>query len=158
MNSKINDILWLSMANKIGTASTCRVDLGCILVHKNTIVGIGYVGSVSGDDHCCDSGCILVDNYGLKGSSDSGKSCVRTIHAEVNAVLKCNVRGSKENDWIECYSTYSPCLECTKLLLQIGVRKFVFMKEYKDINRDKYISSIYLPYPIVWGRYELPIK
>lgn len=142
MNKKIDDNYWMNITRQVAKASTCRVEVGCVLVHKNIIVGVGYVGSISGDDHCCDVSCIMVDNYGLKGSSNSDQSCIRTIHAETNAILKCSVRGSKDNGWIECYSTYSPCLDCTKLLLQIGVRKFVFEKDYRDINRDKYLSRI----------------
>lgn len=152
MNKKINDNYWMNITRQVAKASTCRVEVGCVLVHKNIIVGIGYVGSISGDSHCCDTSCIMVDNYGLKGSSDSGKSCVRTIHAETNAILKCNIRGSKDNGWIVCYSTYSPCLDCTKLLLQIGVRTFVYDKEYKDINRDTYLYNIELNNSIIIRR------
>ena len=154
MNKKINDAYWMDIVKHVSKASTCRVDIGCVLVHKNLIVGVGYVGSISGDDHCCDAGCIFVDNHGLKGSGDTGKSCIRTIHAETNAILKCSVCGNATNGWIECYSTYSPCLDCTKLLLQIGVRKFVFEKEYRDVNRDIYLYDITLQPKATWRLYE----
>ena len=144
MNKNINDKYWMSIVDTVAQASTCRVKIGTVIVHRNTVVGMGYVGSISGDHHCSDSdiGCLLVNNHGVKGSSDSGKSCIRTIHAETNAVLKCTERGSHKNGWLTCYSTYSPCLECFKLLLQIGVRQFIFEKNYKDINRDIYIASL----------------
>lgn len=148
MNHKLTDEYFLGISDQIAEASTCRVNIGTIIVQNKLIVAPGYVGSVSGDHHCNhdDSGsahrCLLVDNHGLKGSSPSGKSCIRTVHSEMNAVLKCPVRG-KEGNWLECYTTYSPCLDCLKALLQIGVRKIVYRKEYKDVHRDLFIANMH---------------
>lgn len=143
MNIEINDTLWMDMVKRMSKASTCRVNLACMLIKKNRQVGVGYVGAVSGDDHCSHYGCILVDNHNQYGSSDSGKSCIRTAHAEMNALLDCEKkdRGEKGN-WITCYSTYSPCINCLKPLLQIGVRTFIFEKFYKDERVEKYFSEI----------------
>lgn len=141
MNDKITPRYWMQMAVDIAKASTCRADVGCILVHKNSIVGHGYVGSIHGDDHCNETTHILVKTD-RKGSTNAGDTCIRTIHAEMNAVLKCKVRGNKNDGWIECYSTYQPCLECTKVLLQIGVRFIYYMKPYKDEWRDEYLDKI----------------
>lgn len=64
--------------------STCtRLAVGAILVRDNRIIAGGYNGSVSGDVHCLDEGCYVVDGH-----------CVRTIHAEMNAVLQCAKFGS----------------------------------------------------------------
>lgn len=156
MNKKVNNSYWMKICDAVASASTCRVDIGCILVKDKTIVGMGYVGSVCGDKHCTIEptppvnilhanvhDCLLVNNFNIKGSGDSGESCIRTIHAETNAILKCTVRGDKQNGWITCYSTYMPCLECFKLLLQIGVRSFYYRKEYKDLYRETYITYLH---------------
>lgn len=142
MNKNITDNYWMAIVEQIAKASTCRVEIGTVLVKDNHIVGVGYLGSVSGDYHCCDDDCLLLSNYGIKGSEDNLFSCERTCHAEVNAVLKCKERGSENDGWITCYSTYSPCLQCTKILLQIGVREFIFKKDYKDLYRDQYLSQL----------------
>jgi len=141
MNERITPQFWMRIAQQIAEASTCRAKVGCILVHKKSIVGHGYVGSVHGDVHCNESDHILVDAP-HRGSTSTGTTCIRTIHAEVNAVLKCTVRGSRDNGWIECYSTYQPCLDCTKILLQIGVRKIYYWKPYKDDWRDDYVWKL----------------
>ena len=141
MNTKVNASLWMGLAIQLAEASTCRVKVGCVLVYHKGYVGGGYVGSVSGDTHCCDSECLLVDNYGLKGSSNSGKSCIRTVHAEMNAILRCKVRGTNK-DPIIAYCTHQPCLECMKSLLAIGVRHIVFLNAYHDAHRDLYIHNI----------------
>lgn len=141
MNSKINSAFWMRIAMQIAEASTCRAKVGCILVHNKMIVGHGYVGSVHGDDHCNESDHVLVDAP-HRGSTETKTTCIRTVHAEVNAALKCQVRGSKENGWIECYSTYQPCIDCVKILLQIGVRKIYYLQPYKDEWRDQYIKKL----------------
>ena len=145
MNKEINDNYWMQICDMIAQASTCRVKIGCLITRGNQIVGTGYVGSISGDYHCSDliKGCLLVDNHGIKGSSDSGKSCIRTIHAEINAVLKTKERGTEKDGWLECYCTYMPCLTCFQALLQIGVRKIVYRNEYKDKWRDVYIENLH---------------
>lgn len=152
MNKNITDEYWMKMVRQLAEASTCRVKVGCIILQKNLVIGMGYVGSISGDYHCNElvdegiehdsgNGCLLVDNRGKKGSSDFGKSCIRTIHAEMNAVLKTTVRGTKDN-WLSCYCSYTPCLECMKLLLQIGVRKIIWEQFYRDEDRDYYIEDL----------------
>jgi dCMP deaminase len=132
----------MEIVRSVAKASTCRVKIGCIILKKNTIVGVGYVGSVHGDIHCEDVGCLFVDAP-HQGSSDSGKSCIRTIHAEMNAILKCQIRGSVDDGWLDCYSIYQPCLICFKLLLQIGVRHIYYEKLYKDEWRDVLMNTMY---------------
>jgi dCMP deaminase len=156
MNKNITHEYWIKIVQDIAQASTCRVKIGCIILKENYIVGIGYLGSISGDYHCNNEiqGCLLVDNNGLQGSGDGNRSCIRTIHAEMNAVLKTQERGEPGN-WLTCYSTYSPCLNCYKALLQIGVRVFVFEKEYKDLYRDVFIENLHLSIKdhIKWIKY-----
>jgi len=73
------DQYFMLQALVISTRSTCnRLSVGATLVRDKRIIAAGYNGSVSGDDHCLDEGCYLVDGH-----------CVRTIHAEMNAILQC---------------------------------------------------------------------
>jgi len=137
------DTYFMEICDKVAERSTCRVKLGCLIVKDKMIHGMGYVGSLSGDLHCVDdAGCLLVDNHGEYGSSSSGRSCIRTTHAEINALIKCSERGSQFTGWMTSYSTYTPCLNCFKALLSIGVRTFVYRKEYIDKNRDIYLNAL----------------
>jgi len=148
MNTRIDEKYWMRVAVDIAAASTCRAKVGCVLVFNKTIVGMGYVGSVHGDDHCYASTKDWEEHNHIlmktdrKGSTKTGDTCIRTIHAEINAILKCQWRGSKETGWIDCYSTYEPCLECTKVLIQIGVRKIFYLNAYKDEWRDLYLKNV----------------
>jgi len=87
----------------------------------------GYNGSVSGDKHCIDDGCYMVDGH-----------CLRTIHAEMNAVLQCAKFGIP-TDGAELYVTDFPCLQCTKMLLQAGVKKIHYLRNY---NNDPYALEL----------------
>ena len=101
--------------------STCeRLSVGAILVRDKRVIAGGYKGAVSGDDHCIDVGCYVVDGH-----------CLRTIHAEMNAVLQCSKFGIP-TDGAEIYVTDFPCLQCTKSLLQAGIKKIYYMRNYHN--------------------------
>ncbi|WP_270383205.1 ComE operon protein 2 [Ligilactobacillus salivarius] len=101
--------------------STCeRLSVGAILVRDKRVIAGGYNGAVSGDDHCIDVGCYVVDGH-----------CLRTIHAEMNAVLQCSKFGIP-TDGAEIYVTDFPCLQCTKSLLQVGIKKIYYMRNYHN--------------------------
>lgn len=141
MNKHITHNAWMKITTAISEFSTCRIKIGAIIIKSNMIVGTGYVGSISQDKHCNDTECLLVDNYNTYGSSALGKSCIRTIHAEANAVLKCIERGNNIDGWLISYCTYQPCLNCIKLLLSIGVRKIYYYYPYTDLHRDYYLKN-----------------
>lgn len=101
--------------------STCeRLSVGAILVRDKRVIAGGYNGAVSGDDHCIDVGCYVVDGH-----------CLRTIHAEMNAVLQCSKFGIP-TDGAEIYVTDFPCLQCAKSLLQAGIKKIYYMRNYHN--------------------------
>ena len=101
--------------------STCEgLSVGAILVRDKRVIAGGYNGAVSGDDHCIDVGCYVVDGH-----------CLRTIHAEMNAVLQCSKFGIP-TDGAEIYVTDFPCLQCTKSLLQAGIKRIYYMRNYHN--------------------------
>ena len=141
MNPNLNHKYWMEHCDVASKAATCRVKIACVIVRHNMLLGIGYNGRASGDDHCTYIGCLLVENP-IAGSGYTGRSCIRTIHAEMNAVLKCTARGNSHDGWLTAYCTYQPCLNCTKVLVQIGVRTIIWKMPYKDEWRDMYVNSL----------------
>src|SRR5690606_9124286 len=81
-----------------------------------------YNGSISGDVHCIADGCYVVDHH-----------CVRTIHAEVNALLQCSKFGVP-TDGAEMYVTHFPCLNCCKAIIQSGIKNVYYANDYKNNN------------------------
>ncbi len=122
------DQYFMIQAVLLSSRSTCkRLSVGAVIVRDNRIIAGGYNGSVAGDDHCLDVGCYLVDGH-----------CLRTIHAEMNAVLQCAKFG-ESTDGAEIYVTDFPCLQCTKMLLQAGIKKINYLRNY---HNDPYAQKL----------------
>ncbi|AVK64771.1 ComE operon protein 2 [Lactobacillus sp. CBA3606] len=122
------DQYFMMQAVLLSTRSTCeRLSVGATIVRDKRIIAGGYNGSVSGDVHCIDEGCYLVDGH-----------CMRTIHAEMNAILQCAKFGAA-TDGAEIYVTDFPCLQCTKMLLQAGIKKIHYLRNY---HNDAYAMSL----------------
>lgn len=101
--------------------STCeRLMVGATIVRDKRIIAGGYNGSIAGGDHCIDKGCYVIDNH-----------CVRTIHAEMNAIIQCAKFGVQTSG-AEIYVTHFPCLQCTKGLIQAGIKTIYYAEDYKN--------------------------
>ncbi|MGX4686498.1 ComE operon protein 2 [Vagococcus sp. JNUCC 83] len=115
------DQYFMAQSKLLSLRSTCtRLSVGATIVRDRRIIAGGYNGSVTGDVHCIDDGCYLVDGH-----------CVRTIHAEMNAILQCAKFGV-ETDGAEIYVTHFPCLQCTKMILQSGIKTIHYLKDYRN--------------------------
>lgn len=123
------DEYFLDIADMVATRSTCeRLHVGCVLVKDKQIISTGYNGSISGHDHCTGEGCL---------KNEQGR-CIRTIHAEQNALLFAD---RHKLEGATAYVTHEPCETCTKLLAQSGIKKVVFRSAYenkwnKHFNKD----------------------
>lgn len=112
---------FMAQAVLLSLRSTCtRLEVGTTLVKDRRIIAGGYNGAVSGDNHCIDHGCYVVDGH-----------CIRTIHAEMNALLQCAKLGIS-TDGAEIYVTHFPCLHCTKAILQAGIKKIYYLHDYHN--------------------------
>ncbi|GIN10559.1 ComE operon protein 2 [Shouchella clausii] len=115
------DQYFLAQSKLLSLRSTCpRLKVGATIVRDKRIIAGGYNGSVSGSDHCLDKGCYVVDNH-----------CIRTVHAEVNALLQCAKFGVPTAG-AEVYITHFPCIHCTKSLIQAGIARVYYAKDYKN--------------------------
>lgn len=111
----------MAQSHLLALRSTCtRLSVGATIVRDRRIMAGGYNGSISGGDHCIDQGCYVVDNH-----------CVRTIHAEMNALLQCAKYGVSVNG-AEMYVSHFPCLQCTKSIIQAGISTLYYAKDYKN--------------------------
>ena len=113
------DSYFMLIAEQVATRGTCdRKQVGCVLVRDKRIIATGYNGSVSGSEHCDDIGHLMENSH-----------CVRTIHAEVNAVAQCAKHGVS-CEGATCYSNTLICWNCFKTLVNAGVKKILYRDEY----------------------------
>ncbi len=115
------DAYFMNIGHEVASRSTCpRKHVGAVVVRDKTILATGYNGSVRGLPHCEDVGCMLEDGH-----------CVRTIHAEVNALIQAAKHGTRlEGGTI--YVTASPCWNCFKNIANTGIGRVVFGEFYRD--------------------------
>jgi dCMP deaminase len=125
MPDKNNRVSWaeyfMNIAQEVATRSTCdRKAVGAVIVRGKTILSTGYNGSIKGADHCDDAGHEMENDH-----------CVRTIHAEANAIVQASRHGIRiENS--EIYVTASPCYDCFKMIANAGINKIYFGEFYRD--------------------------
>src|SRR5699024_1505746 len=116
---------FMAQAELVSLRSTCtRLMVGAVIVRDNRIIASGYNGSISDGDHCMDKGCYVVDGH-----------CIRTIHAEVNALLRCARFGVSTED-TTIYVTYFRCIHCLKHLIQAGVEEEYYDSDYRTDRLD----------------------
>ena len=115
------DEYFMNIAREVSSRSTCpRKHVGSVIVRDKTILSTGYNGSVRGLPHCEDSGCMIEDGH-----------CVRTIHAESNAIIQAAKHGSRIDE-ATIYVTASPCWGCFKMVANAGLRRIVYGEFYRD--------------------------
>ena len=115
------EIYFMNIAKEVGTRSTCnRKYVGAVIVRGKTILATGYNGSIRGLAHCDEAGHEMDNTH-----------CVRTIHAEANAIVQSARHGVRIED-SEIYITASPCYDCFKMIANVGIRKIYFGEFYRD--------------------------
>ena len=123
---------FMNIAREVATRSTCdRKHVGAVIVREKTILSTGYNGSIKGLPHCDDVGCEMVDGH-----------CVRTTHAEANAIVQAAKNGIQINQ-SEIYVTASPCYDCFKLIANAGIKIIYYDEFYRDkriIEKSKEIG------------------
>lgn len=132
------DKAYLRMAHTWAELSHCsRKKVGAIIVKDGMIVSDGYNGTPAGFDNCCET--------------DEGDTHWYVLHAEANAILKV-ARSTQNAEGATLYLTLSPCRDCSKLVLQAGIKRVVFINDYKDTTgvdflKEAKLEVIQIPNP-----------
>ena len=119
MNTKqsLLDYRYLRMARIWAENSYCRRrQVGALVVKDKMIISDGYNGTPSGFENICED--------------ESGTTFPYVLHAEANAITKL-ARSSNNSDGATLYVTASPCTECSKLIIQAGIRRVVYAEKYR---------------------------
>ena len=120
---------FMDITRLVARRSTCmRRQVGAVMVKEKNILATGYNGTPSGIKHCDVTGCLREQ---LNVPSGERHELCRGLHAEQNAIIQAarqpvNISGSI------LYCTNSPCIICTKMLINAGIRKVVYLEGYSD--------------------------
>ena len=139
MDKKISlDRRYLRMADIWAENSYCvRRQVGALIVKDKMIISDGYNGTPSGFENICEDEDGLTKPY--------------VLHAEANAITKI-ARSGNNSDGATLYVTDEPCIECAKLIIQAGIRRVVYKREYRlhaglELLRRAEIEVLHLPEP-----------
>lgn len=121
------DLAYLKMAKEWGKLSYCeRKKVGALIVKDRMIISDGYNGTPSGFDNVCED--------------ENNQTNWYVLHAEANAILKI-ARSTQSCENATLYLTLSPCRECSKLVLQSGIKRLVYIDEYSDREGLKFLAG-----------------
>ena len=123
------DEYFTDITRLVATRSTCtRRAVGAIIVKSKRILSTGYNGAPSGVAHCLDVGC-LRDDLGVP-SGQRHELC-RGLHAEQNAIIQAASHGISV-EGADLYCTNQPCIICTKMIINAGIRRVFYLDGYAD--------------------------
>lgn len=132
------DKFFIEVAEKFSERATCdRLRVGCVLVRDNRVIVEGYNGSLPGQPHCDEIGHLMLNDH-----------CVRTVHAEANALMQAAYFGIPTAGAV-CYNNWFPCLDCLKLLISAGITKVYYKDIYRPDRKANYPPEIMSIIPIV---------
>lgn len=133
MSQRISwDEYFIEMAVIASKRATCpRKRIGAIIVNdKKQVVATGFNGSPKGFPHCDDVGCMIVKR------ADGKDNCARTIHAEANAIFQAG----EQAHGATLYATVFPCPFCLKSIIQAGIKRVVYIEDYKNEESEYWIT------------------
>jgi len=121
------DKAYLRLASSWARLSHCkRKQVGAIIVKDAIIISDGYNGTPAGFDNCCED--------------QDNQTHWYVLHAEANAILKV-ARSTNNCKDATLYLTHSPCKDCSKLVLQSGIKRLVYQEAYKDLSGVEFLKS-----------------
>ena len=122
------DEYFMQVVDAVAERGTCdRGKSGSIIVVDKRIVATGYVGSPAGQSHCDEAGHLMREVLDEQGNKSM--HCVRTIHAEENAILQAAKYGTAINGGV-IYCKMVPCFNCAKMIVNVGIKRVVAKKRY----------------------------
>ncbi len=127
------DVHFMKFAELAAENATClRKKVGVALVDKGGVFSTGYNSAVRGQPHCDDEGvgCMMEDGH-----------CVRVLHAEVDAIIRC-AREGRQTDGATLYTLASPCWPCFKVTDGAGNKRIVFKEFYRDERIFEYAEKV----------------
>lgn len=132
------DEYFMQIAHIVKTRSTClRRQVGAVIVKDNRILSTGYNGAPRGLRHCIEVGCKREE---LHVPSGERHELCRGLHAEQNAIIQAAVFGTPI-EGASIYTTVSPCILCTKMIINSGIVRIITSEEYNDVLSNELLRE-----------------
>ena len=140
MKKKFRDAYMKTAETFAELSSARRLHVGAIIVKDDRIISIGYNGMPSGWDNNCEEKIYKIDGWLV---DDQGcyelKTKPEVLHAESNAIAKL-AKSTNSGLGADLFVTHSPCMECSKLIFQSGIRRVFYAEDYRDDAGIKFLK------------------
>lgn len=121
------DLIYVEMAKVWSKNSYCkRMQVGCLIVSNRSIISDGYNGTPTGFPNCCED--------------ENNQTLPLVLHAEANAITKL-AKSNQSSEGSTLYVTLSPCFECSKLIIQAGIKRLVFTEVYRNPEPISFLAQ-----------------
>ncbi len=131
------DKVYLEMAETWSQLSKAvRKKVGCIIVKDGQIISDGYNGTPAGYDNVCET----INEKFHYLAENKLETRPEVLHAESNALMKL-ARSTNSSQDCTVYLTMSPCFECSKLMIQAGVKRLVYNEQYRILDGVKFLQE-----------------
>lgn len=131
--NKLNNF-FMKSAELSATLSYCeRKKVGAVLVKDSRIIVNSYNGTISGSENCCEE--TIYDGFGAHKVSKN-----TVVHAEMNCILFAGKYGIATQG-CDLFVTLSPCIECSKAIIQAGIKSVYYKEEYRNTEGIKFLSQ-----------------
>ncbi len=136
------DEYFMEMADLARKRTTCiRRGVGAVIVKDNRVLATGYNGVPKGLKHCSEVGCMRQQ---MNVPSGQRHELCRGLHAEQNAIIQAACMGqSIEGSTLYC--TTRPCVICTKMIINAGIRRIVISEDYPDPLAEEMLREAGIP-------------
>lgn len=127
------DNYFKKITEDVTVRSNCRTrQCGAILIKNKMIISTGYNGTPRNVKNCFEGGCPRCNDKNVK-SGEKLDECI-CVHAEENAILQAAVHGMSSYGAV-LYTTYTPCIFCTKSIINSGIIEVVYFDEYYSLDK-----------------------
>jgi dCMP deaminase len=121
------DEYFMNIAKVVASRSNCmKRKVAAIIVRDKRVVSTGYNGTPRGTRNCNEGGCPRCNNFATSGTALDECLC---SHGEENAIVQASYHGVSLKDGV-IYTTFAPCLQCAKMIINSGIREVVYNMEY----------------------------
>jgi dCMP deaminase len=134
--------LYNNIAHEVAKMSHARrLQVGAVIVKDDRVISMGYNGMPAGWDNNCESEETEF-NLVTKTRTGTGKLTTRpeVLHAESNAIAKL-AKSNDSGDGADIFVTHAPCMECSKLIFQSGIRRVYYSSDYRDDSGIKFLKQ-----------------
>ena len=134
--------LYNNIAHEVAKMSHARrLQVGAVIVKDDRVISMGYNGMPAGWENNCESEGIDFDPI-TKTRTGNGVLTTKpeVLHAESNAIAKL-AKSNDSGDGADIFVTHAPCMECSKLIFQSGIRRVYYSQDYRDDSGIRFLKQ-----------------